>query len=293
MVASKETLDKLEDIGLNMYERKIYSALLGRSVSTAGELSEMTNVPRSRAYDVLESLAEKGLVVIKSSSPMEYVSIPPEQAIENIKQQHKQELEDKLDDLENFKDSEAVDELESLYDQGVELVDPAEMSGSLKGEHQINQHMGTMMKDAEESIKVMTSEKGLNDLMENHSDLLQEAKDQGINVQVLAPVTDQNQSSYEKMKDFAEVRHLGGMEEKLEGLDAPEGEFTIIDNDALTMSMTHDDVHSTQDTAFWSQSDHMAESVLDPMFNVLWHHSSNPEEGPEKPGKTPGDSPAE
>ena len=290
MVASKETLDKLEDIGLNMYERKIYSALLGRSVSTAGELSEMTNVPRSRAYDVLESLAEKGLVVIKSSSPMEYVSIPPEQAIENIKQQHKQELEDKLDDLENFKDSEAVDELESLYDQGVELVDPAEMSGSLKGSHQVNQHMGTMMKDAEESIKIMTSEKGAQDLVENHADILQEAKEKGVNIKVLAPATEGNKTAFNKLSEFAEVRHIGGLEEKLEGVDAPEGEFSIIDNDSLTMSMTHDEVHDTQDTAFWSQSQHLAESVLDPMFNVLWHHSSEPDT-PGTPGKKPGENP--
>jgi sugar-specific transcriptional regulator TrmB len=289
MVASNDTLDELEDIGLNMYERKIYSALLGRSVSTAGELSEMTNVPRSRAYDVLESLAEKGLVVIKSSKPMEYVAIPPEQAIENIKQQHKQELEDKLDKLEDFKDSEAVDELESLYDQGVELVDPAEMSGSLKGEHQINQHRGTMMKDADKSIKIMTSEEGLNDLRENHADLLNEAKEQGISVKVLAPVSDRNKESFESLKEFAEVRHIGGLEEKLEGIDAPEGRVTIVDDDALTMSMTHDDVHSTQDTAFWSKSDHMADSVLSPVFDVLWHHSQDPSEGaPEAPGKKPG-----
>jgi len=288
MVASKETLDKLEDIGLNMYERKIYSALLSRSVSTAGELSEMTNVPRSRAYDVLESLAEKGLVVIKSSSPMEYVSIPPEQAIENIKEEHKRELEDKLDDLENFKDSEAVDELESLYDQGVELVDPAEMSGSLKGSHQVNQHMGTMMKDAEESIKIMTSEAGVQDIVDNHADTLEGAKEQGISVKVLAPITEENEEAFSQLSQFAEVRHLGGLEEKLDEIEAPEGEFSIIDNESLTMSMTHDEVHETQDTAFWSKSQHLADSVLDPMFDTMWHQSSEPDQAPKKPGNKPG-----
>jgi sugar-specific transcriptional regulator TrmB len=285
MVASNDTLDKLEDIGLNMYERKIYSALLGRSVSTAGELSEMTNVPRSRAYDVLESLAEKGLVVIKSSKPMEYVGIPPEQAIENIKAQHRQELDEKLDKLEDFKDSEAVEELESLYDQGVELVDPAEMSGSLQGEHQIKQHQGTMMQDAEESIKIMTSEDGLNDLLTDHADLLQEAKEEGINLKVLAPVSEKNQDAFNKLQEFAEIRNLEGVEENLDA-DAPEGRVSIIDDDSLTISMTHDDVHSTQDTAFWTQSDHMAESMLSPMFDTLWEHSHEPE-GPEKPGNAP------
>ncbi|MFB6208652.1 MAG: TrmB family transcriptional regulator [Candidatus Nanohaloarchaea archaeon] len=280
MVASQETLDKLEDIGLNMYERKIYSALISRGVSTAGELSEMTNVPRSRTYDVLESLAEKGCAVIKSNQPMEYVAIPPQQAIENIKEQHRQELEDKLDKLDSFKDSEAVDELESLYDQGLELVDPEEMSGSLQGSHQINQHMGTMFQDAEESIKIVTSEDGLNQLYSNHADLLQEARENGVKVQVLAPVTDSNREAFESIKDAVEVRHLEGRDE----FDVPEGRFAIIDNNALTMSMTHDQVHDTQDTAFWTKSDHMAEETMEPVFDMLWHHSDEPgsPEGPDR-----------
>lgn len=279
MVASQETLDKLEDIGLNMYERKIYSALISRGVSTAGELSEMTNVPRSRAYDVLESLAEKGFAVIKSSQPMEYVAIPPEQAIENIKKQHERDLEDKLDKLDNFKESEAVEELESLYDQGLELVEPEEMSGSLKGSHQINQHMGTMFQDAENSIKIVTSEEGLKDLHDNHSDLLEEARDSGVNVQVLAPVTDNNRQAFEEISEFAEAKHLEDKEE----FDLPEGRFAIIDNDALTMSMTHDEVHDTQDTAFWTKSDHMAEETMEPVFDMLWHHSKDKPEGPSGP----------
>ncbi|MFB6215354.1 MAG: TrmB family transcriptional regulator [Candidatus Aenigmatarchaeota archaeon] len=280
MVASQETLDKLEDIGLNMYERKIYSALIGRGVSTAGELSEMTNVPRSRAYDVLESLAEKGFAVIKSGKPMEYVAIPPNQAIENIKKQHRRDLEEKLNKLEDFKDSEAVNELEDLYSQGLELVEPEEMSGSLKGEHQINQHMGTMFQDASESIKVVTSEKGLNDLYENHADLLREAREQGVNVKVLAPVTDSNREAFDSIKDFSEVRHLKSTGE----FDIPNGRFAIIDGDALTMSMTHDEVHSTQDTAFWTKSDHMAQETMEPVFDMLWHHSEDPSsEAPEGP----------
>ncbi len=278
MVASQETLDKLEDIGLNMYERKIYSALLGRGVSTAGELSEMTNVPRSRAYDVLESLAEKGFAVIKSSQPMEYVSIPPQQAIENIKKQHQKDLQEKLNRLETFKDSEAVGELEELYDQGLELVEPEDMSGSLKGRHQIHQHMGTMFQDASDSIKLVTSEKGLKKLHNNHSDLLQEAKSRGVNVKVLAPVTDENKQEFEELSGVAEVRHLQGDE-----FDVPEGNFTIIDNDSLTMSMTHEDVHQTQDTAFWTKSSHMADSMMEPVFDMLWsNHSHEKPEGPKK-----------
>ncbi len=49
-------LTKLKEFGLNSYEAKIWGALLSRGVSSAGELSDISNVPRSIAYDVLESL---------------------------------------------------------------------------------------------------------------------------------------------------------------------------------------------------------------------------------------------
>ncbi|MBM3304269.1 MAG: TrmB family transcriptional regulator, partial [Candidatus Aenigmarchaeota archaeon] len=60
MVGTTESLDALKSIGLNLYERKIFVALLAKGVATAAEVSEIASVPRSRSYDVLESLADKG-----------------------------------------------------------------------------------------------------------------------------------------------------------------------------------------------------------------------------------------
>ena len=48
MIASQEVLDVLKSIGLNLYERKIYVALLAKGVATAAQVSEIANVPRSR-----------------------------------------------------------------------------------------------------------------------------------------------------------------------------------------------------------------------------------------------------
>ena len=57
MIVKEEFLSKLRRyFSLNLYEVKIWTALLSRGVSTAGELSDIANVPRSRSYDVLESL---------------------------------------------------------------------------------------------------------------------------------------------------------------------------------------------------------------------------------------------
>ena len=63
MIVKEEFLSKLRQFfGLNLYEVKIWTALLSRGVSTAGELSDIGNVPRSRAYDILESLEKKDLI---------------------------------------------------------------------------------------------------------------------------------------------------------------------------------------------------------------------------------------
>lgn len=268
MVASKETLDALEDIGLNMYERKIYAALISRGVSTAGELSEMTNVPRSRAYDVLESLAEKGFAILKPSKPMQYVAVPPEEALENTKELHREELQDKIERIERFKDSTAVNELQNLYSEGVTRVEPSEMSGALKGRYNVFKHLGNMFSSAENEIKVMTTEKGLQDLYENHLDELQEAKDKGVQVRILAPLSEDNQEAQEQLGTVADVRHLDDNPE-----ERPEGRIHLIDDDEMAFALTDDDIHPTQDSAFWSKSEHAASEALGPLFEMAWNKS--------------------
>ena len=61
MIIDKDLLKKVRSsFDLNEYEVKIWTALLSKGVATAGELAEISNVPRSRSYDVLESLEKRG-----------------------------------------------------------------------------------------------------------------------------------------------------------------------------------------------------------------------------------------
>ena len=45
---------------LNIYESKVWVALISKSIASVGEIAEISGVPRSRVYDVLESLEKKG-----------------------------------------------------------------------------------------------------------------------------------------------------------------------------------------------------------------------------------------
>ena len=88
---------------IEVYEVKIWTALLSRGVSTAGELSDIANVPRSRSYDILESLEKKGFVVIKLGKPIKYLAVPPQEVVERVKKNVKTDAAEHIKKLENLK----------------------------------------------------------------------------------------------------------------------------------------------------------------------------------------------
>ena len=111
MIVKEEFLSKLRRyFSLNLYEVKIWTALLSRGVSTAGELSDIANVPRSRSYDVLESLEKKGFVVMKLGKPIKYIAVPPNEVLERVKKNMNEEAKEKVKRLEELKGTEVVDE---------------------------------------------------------------------------------------------------------------------------------------------------------------------------------------
>ena len=111
MIVHKEFLTKLREFGLNSYESKLWSALLSRGSSTAGELSDISGVPRSRSYDVLESLEKKGFILMKLGKPIKYVAVPPEEVIERIKKKINQETISQLNLLAKLKTTKVLDEI--------------------------------------------------------------------------------------------------------------------------------------------------------------------------------------
>ena len=87
MIVREDFLKKLRSaFDLNIYEVKIWTALLSKGVATAGELSDISNVPRSRSYDVLEGLEKKGFVIMKLGKPIRYIAVKPEERVKRLKQ---------------------------------------------------------------------------------------------------------------------------------------------------------------------------------------------------------------
>lgn len=70
-----DLIDSLKELGLNTYEAKVYLALLKKYPATGYEVSQIANVPQSRAYDTLKALEKAKIVTSNSSKPVTYTPI--------------------------------------------------------------------------------------------------------------------------------------------------------------------------------------------------------------------------
>ena len=261
MVATQQLLDSLKQIGLNLYERKLWVSLLSRGSASAGELSSLAKVPHSRTYDVLESLAEKGFVVLQNTKPLKYAAITPSEALDRAKKKVMEDAKTTAEKISDFQGSGSVKELEKLFKNGIELVEPGEITGSLRGRHNVHQQLETLIKGAKKKVSIMTSAEGLNELHAKHADSLKKAASRGVSVRIAAPVGKEHSQAISELKNFAEVKRLGK-----EG-----GRFALVDDNHVVLSLTDDkNTHPSQDLALWTQSEHVAGSVLAPMFESMW-----------------------
>ena len=73
-----------EQFDLGDYEIEAYLAVLDHGRLTAGEIADRTDVPQPRVYDTVRTLADRGLVELQESRPLEVVAVDPETALGDL-----------------------------------------------------------------------------------------------------------------------------------------------------------------------------------------------------------------
>lgn len=261
MIVKEEFLSRLRKIfDLNLYEVKVWTALLSRGTSTAGELSSISDVPRSRTYDILESLEKKGFIVMKLGKPIKFVALKPEEVVERVKKNLVVEAKEKSKRLEELKQDEVLSELSSLFTEGVKYVEHSDLSGALKGRQNIYNHLDMLVRDAQSSITIVTTADGLNRKLEILLPSLENAKKRGIKIRVAAPITEANKKIAREFSKVAEIRNA----EKLKA------RFCVIDNEQLLFMLLNDDsIHPNYDIGVWINTEFFAQA-LEQLFDVAW-----------------------
>ncbi len=261
MIVKEEFLNKLRRyFALNLYEAKVWAALLSRGVSTAGELSDIANVPRSRSYDILESLEKKGFVVMKLGKPIKYLAVPPIEVINRVKKNMKVEADEKVKKLDTLKNSDLLQELNALHNQGIELIEPTDFAGSLRGRRNLYDHLEQSIRKAEKSVNIATTTQGFLRKVEGLKHIFQELKEKGVSIKIAAPIGKDEKVIVKELKDLAEVRNLKDLNARFCTVDGKEVTFMVLDDK---------DVHPNYDIGIWSQSPYFA-TALDNLFNLAW-----------------------
>lgn len=158
MILQKDMIAKLKDyFDLNIYETKVWLALLGKGTASAGEIATISGVPRSRTYDVLESLEKKGFAIIKIGKPVKYLGVKPKAIIEKLKNNVRKDADDRITSLANIKESDEFTQLENLYNTGISPVKREDISAALKGKSNITNYLKEILEDAEKEVIICTS----------------------------------------------------------------------------------------------------------------------------------------
>ena len=158
MIIKQELINQIKDhFALNIYETKVWLALLGKGLASAGEVAEISGVPRSRTYDVLESLEKRGFAIMKLGKPVKYIAVKPNIIIEKLKSNTLKNANERIESISKLKDTDEYKELQQLYSVGIQPVRQEDISGSIKGKLTIYSHIKELLENAKKEVIICTS----------------------------------------------------------------------------------------------------------------------------------------
>jgi len=173
------------------------------------ELSELTEVPRTRVYDAIRILEAQGLVEIPHSSPQQFRAVPLEEATETLRDQYEERVERLHDALDTV----------DVVDDGDE--EPVQQIWAMTGRDAIENRTDQLIEKATNEIVLVIGHASL--LTEDLVETLNEVDDEHdlIIGTLTEPLQDQVQAAVPDATTF------------VSGLEWLHGEHTTEDDTAI------------------------------------------------------------
>ncbi|AMD29955.1 hypothetical protein Nps_02735 [Candidatus Nanopusillus acidilobi] len=260
MVISEELVEKIKSsFNLNTYEARIWLALLMKGIATAGELADIADIPRSRAYDVLESLEKKGFVIMKLGKPIKYLAVPPNEVVERVKRRYEESMSRRINELEKVKTSDLIKELDALHKSGVGSIDVSEKSGAIRGQQNIISHLESMLKEAQKNVNIVTTQLTFVRDAIALKPIFYELRERQIPVRIITPIDEGNAKYVQELMNVVEIYDAGDYRGRIVTVDSEE---------ILMMLFDEKEVPSSMDVAVWLYAPALAK-FIDEMIEVL------------------------
>ncbi len=254
MILNQQFLKKLRSaFDLNEYEVKIWTALLSKGSASAGELSDIGNVPRSRAYDILESLEKKGFIIMKLDKPIKYLAVEPKDIINRVKKDVQEKANQQISMISELQGTDIFSDLNKLFTNGIDNVDPTTITSSIKGRKNIYNQIEIMLRSAEKSVVISTTKEGFERKFENFKFLFKKLKEKGVKIKLVTPekINDKDAKNIIQTKLVPEIN----------------SRFILVDNKELMFMLTDGSIEDKADMAIWVTSPYFV-NAMNSMVNM-------------------------
>ena len=145
----EEAIEVLQQLGLKEYEARCFVGLSRLESGTAKQLSEMTEVPRTRVYDAIRMLEAQGLVEIQHSSPQRFRAVSLSEATDTLRDQY----EARVERLQNALD--AIEIVETKEESNLQEV------WSMSGRQAIENRTNELIARASEEVVLIIGDESL------------------------------------------------------------------------------------------------------------------------------------
>jgi len=248
MMLNQDLINRIKDhFDLNLYETKVWLALLGKGVASAGEVASISRVPRSRAYDVLESLEKKGFAIIRIGKPVKYLGIKPQIILERLKVNISKSAQERVIELSKIKESEEFLKLEEIYKQGISPIKREEVSASLRGKLNISTFLKEIIKNAKKEVIICTNAEEIKSKTKLFNQTFNILKKSGIKISIALS------GDHVLIKEIEEKFLI-----KIKKIDI-DAKFFIIDRKEVLFYISKNEA-GTEDIAVWLNSDFFVEA---------------------------------
>lgn len=247
MLVKSELVNKIKDyFDLNVYETKVWLALLSKGIASAGEVADISGVPRSRTYDVLEGLEKRGFAIVKIGKPVKYLGVKPQTILEKMKNNLKKDAEERIQGLAKVRETEEFAKLEELYHGGLDPIKREDISASLKGKSNISNQLREILQNAKKEVIICTNTQELKNKSKLFTQTFNLLKRENIKLKVALSGNEE------------EIKELGKKFDVKFNKITVDSKFFIVDRKEVLFYVTKND--SEEDIAVWLNSEFFSQA---------------------------------
>jgi sugar-specific transcriptional regulator TrmB len=165
----ERAIELLQQLGLKEYEAKSFVALARREHGTAKEISETSEVPRTRVYDAVRVLESKGLVETQHSKPQVFRTVSIDEAVNTLQTEYVERAEllrRALSGLEPTDEESSTDVTHEVW--------------TLSGAQGITSRTQQLIEGATEEVVLVVGHESV--FTDQLTDQLRKAQDRGVSV---------------------------------------------------------------------------------------------------------------